>query len=85
MTNQEFLSNEQLVAVKDITDKLVVNGFNALLNAYLEINGEEFDEDDLIADIVEAGTALLESDMTFEDMIMIGVTAMGENLDVEFL
>ena len=82
---EESPSVELIAAVKDVIESILGIDFEAFLSAYLEKNNDqpELAEADLVAEILEAGDYQGElDDATFEDVVMIGVYAMGEDLDI---
>lgn len=84
MSNQEKeIGVELVIAVKE-TVKFTGVDFEVFFSAYLEKNEDQPDltEADLVAEILEAGSYQAEDDSSFEDSVMIGAIAMGEDLGV---
>jgi len=75
---------ELMVAVKEAVEATTGVDFEVFFSAYLEKNADQPDltEADLIAEIIEAGGYQAEDDSTFEDSVMIGTFAMGEDLQI---
>ncbi len=83
MTNErETLSVELIAAVKSAVESTTGIEFSTFLNSYLEKNSDqtELTEVDLVIEILEAGEYQQEDESGFEDAVMIGVSAMGEDL-----
>lgn len=85
MLNRENeLSPEIIFAVKEAVESTTGIDFEVFLLAYLEKNGDQPDltEADLVAEILEAGGYQKEIDTNFEDIVSIGASAMGEDLEI---
>ncbi len=83
MSNEpETLSVELIAAVKSAVESTTGIEFSTFLNSYLEKNSDqtELTEVDLVIEILEAGEYQQEDESGFEDAVMIGVSAMGEDL-----
>lgn len=79
---QEALSPELIAAVISAVESSMGIEFSVFLDAYLEKNSDqpELTEEDLVNEILEAGEYQKENDSGFEDAVMIGASAMGEDL-----
>lgn len=77
-------SAELILAVKAAVEAATGVDFEVFFSAYLEKNADQPDltEADLVAEILEAGGYQTEDDATFEDSVMIGAFAMGEDLEI---
>lgn len=85
MTNKDQEPTvELIVAVKEAVEATTGVEFAMFFSAYLEKNADQPDltEADLVAEILEAGGYQAEDDSTFEDSVMIGAFAMGEDLQI---
>ncbi|MBP9819866.1 hypothetical protein KBC79_03955 [Candidatus Woesebacteria bacterium] len=83
MANErETLNPELIAAVKSAVESTTGIEFSIFLSAYLEKNSDqpELTEDDLVNEILEAGEYQQEDESGFEDAVMIGASAMGEDL-----
>lgn len=82
--SKETLSHELIIATKEAVEAMTGIDFELFLDAYLEKNSDqpELTEQDLIAEILEAGDYQTDSDAGFEDAVMIGAFAMGEDLHI---
>lgn len=77
-------SQELIFAVKEAVESTTGVDFEAFFSAYLEKNADQshLTETDLVAEILEAGDYQADDDSTFEDSVMIGAFAMGEDLQI---
>jgi hypothetical protein len=83
MPNQkETIGPELLAAVKETVEIMTGVEFSLFFEAYQEKNNDqpELSNKDLVAEILEAGDYQKEDDSGFEDAVMIGAFAMGEDL-----
>jgi hypothetical protein len=83
MTNlKEELSPELIIAVKEAVEATTGIDFKEFFSLYKEKNSDqpELKDEDLVAEILEAGDYQKEDDAGFEDAVMIGAFAMGEDL-----
>ncbi len=82
MTKKEILNPELLTAAKEAVEITTDVNFETFLSAYQEKNADqpELTDQDLVAEILEAGDYQKEDDASFEDAVMIGAFAMGEDL-----
>jgi hypothetical protein len=83
MTNpKEKLSPELIIAVKEAVEATTEINFAEFINLYQEKNADqpELTDEDLVAEILEAGDYQKNDNSGFEDTVMIGAFAMGEDL-----
>lgn len=75
---------ELIVAVKEAVETTTGVDFEIFFSAYLKKNADQpnLTEVDLVAEILEAGGYQTEDDSTFEDCVMIGAFALGEDLQI---
>ncbi len=80
--NHESLNPEVIEAVKEAVENSTGIEFATFLGAYREKNLDQpnLTEEDLVAEILEAGSYQKEDDSSFEDAVMIGAFAMGSDL-----
>lgn len=79
---KETISPELLAAVTEVVEATTGIEFSLFFEAYREKNANqpELTVEDLVAEILEAGDYQKEDDSGFEDAVLIGATAMGEDL-----
>ncbi len=84
MANLEIeVTPEQLSYIEEIIEDTTGLKFDQVLVAFqkfYERQGETVTEEDLIADILEAGGHIRPVDAVYEDMIMIGTHIIGETV-----
>lgn len=80
--SKETINAELLVAVKEAVEAMTGVEFGLFFAVYQEKNADqpELTHEDLAAEILEAGNYQNEVDASFEDVVMIGALAMGEDL-----
>ena len=85
MSDRELEPNvEMIIAVKEAVEATTGIDFAIFFSAYLEKNADQSDltKADLVVEILEAGGYQAEDDAGFEDTVMIGAFAMGEDLGI---
>jgi hypothetical protein len=78
------LPPEQIEIIKALVESKVKVRFSDFFILYKEImsssDGVELTEEDLVAEILEAGGYQADIDAPLEDVVVIGASAIGENL-----
>lgn len=78
MASHEHFSPELIAAIKDIVLEVLEYNFEELFEAYQANNpDQELTEADLIHEILEAGGYQAEANDRFEDIVTIGLYAIG--------